>query len=142
RMEAGDAGDVEALLARAGKARRSLWGGLGSEFAREAERLVIGIREVLHTDPDKLAALCERLRPLVDEFHGGVGEQLVPPMARMEDAFGVLRRVVYRSSGMLMGMDRPEWDKRIDALYEKAMDAHAGNDGPTWRRVYNEVQAL
>ncbi|HVH47965.1 MAG TPA: Hsp70 family protein [Labilithrix sp.] len=138
----GDDGDVEALLERAEKAKRSLWGGLGSEYAREADRLVVGIREVLHTDPDKLAALCERLRHLVDEFHGGVGEALVPPMARMEDAFDTLRRVVYRSSATLMGMDRAEWDERIDRLFDKAMTAHSAGDGPTWRRVYNEVQAL
>ena len=43
-------------------------------------------------------------------------------MARMEDAFDTLRRVVYRASGMLMGMERAEWDKRIDALYDRAMD--------------------
>jgi molecular chaperone DnaK len=43
---------------------------------------------------------------------------------------------------MLMGMDRAEWEKRIDALYDKAMAAHSDGDGPTWRRVYNEVQAL
>lgn len=138
----GDAGDVEALLERAEKAKRALWGGLGSEFSHEADRLVVGIREVLQTDPDKLVALCERLRHLVDEFHGGVGEALVPPMARMEDAFDMLRRVVYRSSGALMGMDRSEWDERIDALYDRAMEAHSAGDGPTWRRVYNEVQAL
>jgi molecular chaperone DnaK len=134
--------DVEALLEQAEKARRGLWGGLGSAFASEADRLVVGIREVLHTDPDKLEALCHRLRHLVEEFHGGQGEALVPPMQRMEDAFDVLRRVVYRSSGMIMGMDRTEWEKRIDALYDKAMEAHEANDGPTWRRVYNEVQAL
>src|SRR6185295_3124316 len=64
------------------------------------------------------------------------------PMARMEDAFDTLRRVVYRSSGMLMGMERAEWERRIDALYDKAMAAHGAGDGPTWRRVYNEVQAL
>ena len=103
---------------------------------------MVAIREVLHTDPDKLAALCERLRHLVDEFHGGVGEQLVPPMARMEDAFDSLRRIVYRASGALMGMDRAEWDQRIESLYDRAMEAHAAGDGPTWRRVYNEVQAL
>jgi molecular chaperone DnaK len=137
-----DASDVDALLERAEKVRRSMWGGLGSEFAREADVLVVGIREVLHTDPDKLAALCDRLRHLIEELHGGVGEQLVPPMARMEDAFDTLRRVVYRASGMLMGMERAEWEQRIDALWDKAMDAHAAGDGPTWRRVYNEVQAL
>ncbi len=138
----GDVGDVEALLERAEKAKRSLWGGLGSEFSREADRLVVGIREVLQTDPDKLAALCERLRHLVEEFHGGVGEALVPPMARMEDAFDTLRRVVYRADGLLMGMERDDWEERIDALYDKAMDAHTAGDGPTWRRVYNELQAL
>jgi molecular chaperone DnaK len=138
----GGVADVEALLEQAEKAKRSLWGGLGSEFSREADRLVVGIREVLHTDPDKLEALCQRLRHVVEEYHGGQGEALVPPMQRMEEAFDVLRRVVYRSSGALMGMDRAEWDKRIESLYDKAMAAHEAADGPTWRRVYNEVQAL
>jgi molecular chaperone DnaK len=134
--------DVESLLEQAEKAKRALWGGLGSEFSREADRLVVGIREVLHTDPDKLEALCQRLRHLVDEFHGGAAEGMVPPMQRMEDAFDVLRRVVYRSSDSLMGMDRASWEKRIDALYDKAMAAHEAGDGPTWRRCFNEVQAL
>ena len=134
--------DVEGLLEQADKAKRSLWGGLGSEFGREADRLVVGIREVLHTDPDKLDALCQQLRHVVDEFHGGAAEGLVPPMQRMEDAFNVLRRVVYRSSTSLMGMDRAEWDKRIDSLYDKAMAAHEAGDGPTWRRCFNEAQAL
>jgi molecular chaperone DnaK len=138
----GGAVDVESLLEQAEKARRALWGGLGSEFSREADRLVVGIREVLHTDPDKLDALCQRLRHLVDEFHGGASEGLVPPMQRMEDAFDVLRRTVYRTSGMLMGMERADWEKRIDSLYDKAMSAHEAGDGPTWRRVFNEVQAL
>jgi molecular chaperone DnaK len=134
--------DVESLLEQAEKAKRALWGGLGSEFSREADRLVVGIREVLHTDPDKLEALCQRLRHLVDEFHGGAAEGMVPPMQRMEDAFDVLRRVVSRSSDSLMGMDRASWEKRIDALYDKAMAAHEAGDGPTWRRCFNEVQAL
>jgi molecular chaperone DnaK len=139
---AGDVADVDALLERADKARRALWGGLGYEFSREADRLIVGIREVIHTDPDKLEALCQRLSHLVEELHGGAAEQLVPPMQRMQDEFDSLRRVVYRAKGLLMGMDREEWEKRIDALYDKAMSAHAAGDGPTWRRVYNEVQAL
>lgn len=133
---------VEAILDRAEKARRALWGGLGSEFGREADRLIVGIREVIHTDPDKLVALAARLEHLVDETHGGVGEALVPPMARMEQEFDSLRRVVYRASASLLGMERAEWEARIDALYDRAMEAHKEADGPTWRRVYNEVQAL
>jgi molecular chaperone DnaK len=138
----GEHRDVEALLDQAEKARRTLWGGLGSEYAREADRLVAGIREVLQTDPDKLEVLCQRLRHLIDEFHGGEGEVLVPPMQRMEEAFDVLRRVVYRSNGLLMGMERPEWETRIESLYDKAMAAHEAGDGPIWRRTWNEVQAL
>ena len=136
------AGDVEALLDRAEKAKRTLWGGLGDHFAAEADRLVVGIREVIHTDPDKLMALSERLRHLIEEFHGGVGEALVPPMGRMEAAFHALRLVAYRAEGQLMGMTKEEWDRRINALYDKALEAHAAADGPTWRRIYNEVQAL
>jgi molecular chaperone DnaK len=137
-----DATDVESQHDRADKARRALWGGLGHEFSREADRLTVAIREVIHTDPDKLEALCQRLSHLVDEYHGGASEQLVPPMQRMEEEFDSLRRVVYRAQGSVMGMDREEWEKRIDALYDKAMAAHGSGDGPTWRRVYNEVQAL
>ena len=140
--ESADVGDVESLLDRAEKAKRSLWGGLGDHFSGEADRLVVGIREVIHTDPDKLVALMERLRHLIDEFHGGVGEALVPPMARMEAAFHSLRLVAYRAQGELMGMNKDEWDKRINALYDKALEAHQAADGPTWRRIYNEVQAL
>jgi molecular chaperone DnaK len=140
--ETTDAGDVETLLDRAEKAKRSLWGGLGEHFAAEADRLVVGIREVIHTDPDKLMALSERLRHLIEEFHGGVGEALVPPMARMEAAFHSLRLVAYRAEGNLMGMTKEEWDRRINSLYDKALEAHAAADGPTWRRIYNEVQAL
>ncbi|MBX3230806.1 MAG: Hsp70 family protein [Labilithrix sp.] len=139
---AADAGDIEQLLDRAEKAKRALWGGLGEAFAAEADRLVVGIREVLHTDPDKLVALSERLRHLIDEFHGGVGEALVPPMARMETAFHSLRLVAYRAEGALLGMSKMEWEKRIDTLYDKALEAHSAADGPTWRRIYNEVQAL
>lgn len=137
-----DAGDVEALLERAEKARRALWGGLGHVFARDADRLIAGIREVIHTDPDKLAALCERLRHLVDELHGGASEGLVPPLAMMELELDVLRRTVYRSDGALMNLSHTEWEKRIDGLHDRAMTAHSAGDGPTWRRVYNEVQAL
>lgn len=134
--------DVESLLEQAEKARRGLWGSLGAEYAREADALVVGIREVLFTDPDKLEALCQRLRHLVEEFHGGANEDLVPPMQRMEETFDALRRLVYRSSEILMGMKRDEWEARIDALHDRAMAAHDAGDGPLWRRVFNEVQAL
>jgi molecular chaperone DnaK len=137
-----DDADVDALLEQTEKARRQLWGDLGTSFGREADRLVAGIREVIQTDPDKLQALAERLRHLVEEFHGGEGEALVPPMARMEEAFDALRRIVYRSSGAVMGVSREDWEKRIDGLFDKGMAAHDASDGPTWRRVYNEVQAL
>lgn len=63
-------------------------------------------------------------------------------MQRMEDAFDALRRIVYRSGGSLMGTPREAWDTRIDALYDRAMAAREASDGPTWRRVFNEVQAL
>lgn len=137
-----ESSELEALLERTEKAKRALWGSLGAELAREADRLVAGIREVMHVDRDKLAALTHRLRHLVEEIHGGPAEGLVPPMARMEDAFDSLRRVVYRSSEILIGMSRAEWDARIDALHDRSTAAHAAGDGPTWRRVFNEVEAL
>ncbi len=142
RADSDEASDVERLLERAEQAKRALWGSIGAEYAREADRLAVGIREALHTDPDKLTALSERLRHLVEEFHGGVEGAMVPPIQRMEDAFDVLRRVVYRAGDLVMGMGQDAWEKRIDVLYERAMDAHGSGDAPTWRRVFNEVQAL
>ena len=136
------AADVEGLLEEAETARKSLWGAMGAHFGQEADRLIAGIREVLRTDPDKLEALCQRLRNLVDEFHGGAVEKMVPPMAKMEEAFDGLRRVVYRAPGDVMGATREAWEKRIDELHDKAHAAHHAGDGPTWRRVFNEVQAL
>lgn len=135
-------GNVEVLLEDAEGISRSLWGSLGQAYRREADTLMAGIREVIATDPDKLTALCERLQRLVDEFKGGPSETLVPPMHRFESELDDLRRIVYRSSGMLMGMDRVAWDNRINDIQVRALAAYEAGDAGAWRRVYNEVLAL
>jgi molecular chaperone DnaK len=135
-------GSVEAILEEAEQASRGLWGSYGTAFRREADALLVSIREVASTDPDKLEALCQRLRLLLDEYRGGPSEGLVPPMHSFEEALDSLRRVVYRAGGSLVGMDRPEWDARIQAIDERARRAFDQNDGATWRRAFNEVQAL
>jgi molecular chaperone DnaK len=134
--------EVDALLEDAERAGRGLWGGHAAGFQREADKLVAQIREALQTDPDKLAALCTRLRHLIEEFRGGTPDALVPPMQRFEDVLDSLRRTVYRASGQLVGMTREEWEKRIDALDARARRAYEESDGPTWRRCFNEAQAL
>ena len=135
-------GAVEGLIEEAESTGRSLWGGMGDAYRREAEALVAGIREVVTTDPDKLAALCERLRLLVDEFRGGPTEALSPPWHRFEGELDTLRRLVYRSTGTLVGMDRDAWDARIGDVEERARGAYEAADAVGWRRAYNEVQAL
>ena len=135
-------GAVESLLEEADLAGRSLWGSHGEGYRREAETLITGIREVVTIDPDKLSALCVRLRLLVDEYRGDPSEGMSPPMQRFEEELNSLRRVVYRSAGTLVGMDRVGWDTRISEIEARAMEAYAAADSAGWRRAFNEVQAL
>jgi molecular chaperone DnaK len=130
------------LLEEAESAGRQLWGSQGHVYRREAEPLIAGIREVASIDPDKLSALCERLRMLVDEFRGDPAEGLSPPMHRFQSELDDLRRLVYRHPGSLLGMDRAAWDARIADIEERAGAAHKAADQTGWRRAFNEVQAL
>ena len=93
-------------------------------------------------DPDKLGALCQRLRSLIDEFRGGPNEELAPPMHHFESELDSLRRVVYRAPGSLLGMDRATWDERIAEIEQRALEAFRAADAIGWRRSFNEVQAL
>jgi len=139
----GDAAPVEDLLEDAERAARALWGSQAHAFRREADGLVHGIREVVATDPDKLEALCHRLRLLIEEYRGGPEDTMVPPWARFEDTLDALRRVVYRAKGgNVAGMTRADWDARLVSIEERARKAYDGSDAPSWRRVVNEVQAL
>ncbi len=136
-------GGVETLLEDADEVRRTLWGARGDAYRREADALTAGIREVVSTDPDKLAVLCSRLQRLVEEFKpdetaGG----LAPPLHHFEWELDALRRVVFRASGSLMGMDRGAWEERIRDIEVRAQAAYEEVDPVAWRRIYNEVQAL
>jgi molecular chaperone DnaK len=136
-------GNVEQLLEDAEETRRALWGVRGDAYRREADALTAGIREVVATDPDKLAVLCERLRRLVDEFRpDDTAGGLAPPLHHFEYELNSLRRVVYRASGPLMGMDRNGWEERIKDIETRAQAAYEEVDAVAWRRIYNEVQAL
>ncbi len=136
-------GSVEALLEEAEQAGRGLWGSYGTAYRKEADKLALGIREVMATDPDKLEALCHRMRHLIDDFRGAPGEEMSPPMAMFEETLDSLRRVVYRAaSGALVGMTRAEWETRITDIEARAHKAYEAADAAGWRRVHNEVQAL
>lgn len=136
------AGAVEALIEDAEKTGKNLWGSSADGYRTESDMLIAGIREVVMTDPDKMQALCEKLRILVDWYRGDPNETLNPPMARFESDLADLQRVVYRATGTLHGMDRAGWDKRIEDIQARASAAYEANDAVVWRRVYNEVQAL
>jgi molecular chaperone DnaK len=135
-------GAIDELLGEAERARRGLWGGMGEGFRREADHLISGIREVLHTDPAKLSALCANLKRLLDEYAGDPGDPLQPPMHHFESELDALRRVVFRASGVLVGLDRDAWEARIRDVEERAARAYEAVDAPAWRRVCSEVQAL
>jgi len=130
------------LLDEADQAGRALWGAYGQAYHRESERLAMQIRELMAIDPDKCEALCQRLRRVIDEYRGGEDETLSPPMHRFEQVLNSLRRIVYRATGPLVGMDRAAWDARIARITEEAEKAYDTADGPSWRRVFNETQAL
>ncbi len=136
------AGAVEALLEEAESTNKNLWGSSAQSYRAEADMLIAGIREVVTTDPDKLQALSEKLRLLVDWYRGDPNETLSPPMARFEAELDELRRRVYRASGNLYGMDRAAWEKRLAEIEARATAAYEASDAVAWRRVYNEVQAL
>jgi molecular chaperone DnaK len=113
-------GAVERLLADAEAGRRALWGNTGDVYRREVEQLSAGIREVVATDPVKLTALCTQLRRLVDDLAGTPDDPMQPPMPHFEAELDALRRVVYRSRGLLVGLDRTAWEERISELDQRA----------------------
>jgi molecular chaperone DnaK len=136
-------GDVEGLLEQADELKHALWGHRGDFYRREADALSASIREAVSTDPDKLAVLCGRLQSLVDEYKpdptaGG----LAPPLHHFEQELDSLRRVVFRITGSLLGMDRDAWEERIRDVETRAQSAYDAADAVAWRRVNNEVQAL
>ncbi|MDQ3036965.1 MAG: Hsp70 family protein [Myxococcota bacterium] len=134
--------EIEALLAEAEQVSRSLWGRDVHAFRREHEPLATGLREVLGTDPGKLAALASQLRQLVEEFRSSDGGELSPPLHRLEHVLDALRRTVYRAQGSLLGMDAAQWEARLDELDGRARAAWEAADATSWRRIYNETQAL
>jgi molecular chaperone DnaK len=136
------AADVDALLDRAERVKKGLWGSYAAAYSAEADRLVSGIREVVGTDPAKLDALCAQLRTLVDDFEGDHEAQLAPPMSHFEGTLNGLRRVVYRTTGALLGLSREEWEEKMKSLDAEARTAWDARDASAWRSVFNELQAL
>jgi molecular chaperone DnaK len=133
---------IDALLAEAEAAGRGMWGSFGDYYRQESNRLRAGIAEVIMTDPDKLEALCQRLRLLIDEFRGRGDSDLSPPYERFEETVNALKMVIYRAPDPLGTMSRDTWESRVRALEEKATAAYHESDAATWRRSYNEAQAL
>jgi molecular chaperone DnaK len=140
RFESQDA--IDALLAEAEAAGRGMWGSFGDYYRQESNRLRAGIAEVLTTDPDKLEALCQRLRLLIDEFRGRGDSDLSPPYERFEETVNALKMVIYRAPDPLGSMSRESWEARVRTLEEKATAAYHESDAAGWRRSYNEAQAL
>ena len=134
--------EIDALLEDAERTGKGLWGADAHLFRREADRLAAGIREVVATDPDKLAVLAYQLQLLLEEFRGGGGDDLSPPVHRFEELLDSLRRVVFRASGPLLGLDRASWETRIAELDVRSREAFDARDSVGWRRAYNEAQAL
>jgi len=140
RFDKSDA--IDRLLEEGERAGRGLWGAYGHVYRREYDRLAFTIRELMGVDPDKCEALCQRLRLLIDEYSGDGAGELTPPLHHFEEVLDALRRVVYRATTALVGMNRDAWEARVTRIDEEARAAYDAADGATWRRLYNEVQAL
>jgi molecular chaperone DnaK len=134
--------DLEQLLSDAEGVVRSFWGNTGDHVRREVEHLTVSVRETIGTDPAKLAAHAERLRRLLQDLAEPGAEGLNPSVAVFEGELSALKRLVYRSPGLLVGMDRAAWEARLADLEARAETARLAADSVAWRRVYNEVQAL
>ncbi len=134
--------EIEELLREAEERRGNFWGHQGDAYRREIDLLTSSVREVMSTDPAKLSALCARLRRLLDDIAGEPGDPLEPPLATFEAELDALRRVVYRSEGTLIGLDRSAWEERLARIEEAASEARGAIDAVLWRRTFNEVQAL
>ncbi|MFK7999018.1 MAG: Hsp70 family protein [Polyangiales bacterium] len=135
------AAEVEALLAEGEAIGAGLWGHEAESFRYHFDTLKSGLRETLGTDPDKAAHLAGRLRRLLDNFRVQ-GEALQPPMFRFEHTLNSLRRDAFSSGGEMLGQSIDEWEVRINNLAQRGEDAWNAGDARTWRRVYNEAQAL
>ncbi|MBX7194702.1 MAG: Hsp70 family protein [Sandaracinaceae bacterium] len=135
---------VDALLVEAEGTAKALWGRDAIVFRRELEPLATGLREVVSTDPDKLAALAARLRNLIDHFAGSDANDLSPPRDRFESLLDGVRRLVFTSAsdGALLGSSVESWEKRIDDLSARGAAAYEARDAAGWRRAHNEAQAL
>lgn len=127
--------EIEALLAEAEQVVRALWEHDARMFRRQVEPLAAALREVVGTDPDKLAALASRLRRRVDEFRARDGGDLSPPLHRFEFVLDALRRVVYRAPGSLLSWDAPQWNTRISALEARAGGVGRRRPGRVEERV-------
>jgi molecular chaperone DnaK len=135
---------IDALLAQAEQTARALWGRDAQLFRRELEPLATGLREVVSTDPDKLAALAARLCTLLEHFAGSDANDLSPPRDRFEGLLDGIRRVVYGSDvrGSLLGLGLEGWEQRLAELSGRGLTAYEARDVAGWRRAHNEAQAL
>jgi molecular chaperone DnaK len=140
RFESQDS--VDSLLSEADSAGRAMWGSYGDYYRVESGKLRAGISEVINTDPDKLEALCQRLRLLIDELRGRGDSDLSPPYERFEETVNALKMVIYRAPDPLGSMSREAWESRVRTLEEKATAAFHEGDASGWRRSCNEAQAL
>ncbi len=142
RLEIPSGDAVDALLEQVDELEKSLWGRDAAAFKTYALPMAASLRAALRSDPDRARSLTAQLVQIVAEFRDSSGEGLSPPLHRFERLLDELRGIVYRASGTMLGMDREQWEERIEDLSERAMDAWDGRDATTWRRTYNELQAL
>jgi molecular chaperone DnaK len=134
--------EIDGLLADGERISKHLWGREAQSFRREFEPLANGLRELVSTDPTRLAALASALKELLEEFDSRDAHELSPPFQRFEAVLDALRTTVYSARGPLLGLDRSAWDARVNELHTRAHAAWESADAPEWRRVYSEAQAL
>ncbi len=133
---------VEAILTEAERSRHSLLGQEGKSIGEEVDWLVFGIREAYRIDPDKLDALCRRLRGILDEYGTPAGDGMQPPLYLFEQNLTRARRTALAMEGDAAGLSKDEWIRRIEGLQHRAREAFAAADSARWTRANEELQAV
>lgn len=133
---------IEAILERTERVQGDLWGSESERFRGVTTQLVMGIRETVRTDPDKLQVLVMRLEEILEQFHNQ-DTALVPGYERYTSLLNSIKRSVYQEDGrMQLGLNNAQWTQRLQQIEDEANAAYNASSQPQWSKAFNQVQAI
>lgn len=133
---------IESVLERAERVQGDLWGSEAERFREATSQLVMGIRETVRTDPDKLQVLVMRLEEILEQFHNQ-DTALMPGYERYSSLINAIKRSVYQEDGrMQLGLNKQQWTQRLQQIEQEADAAYSASDQSAWSQAFNQVQAI